>query len=208
MINKKSFVLFEILIAISILAIFYISIKPNTNEFKTNQFIDKLQFYIKQVRNKALIDNKFDLDNETWHKELWTIKFQRCRSSVGGIYFTIYSDKNNSGKINKEDTLKDKLTNTYMYSSNYCNESNTNNEDVLLTKNYNIQSINLTCNDTTSLGQLSFDSNSQVYSKLSNEFEDFNDYKIKNNCTIEIVDNTGNVSEIYIDGKTGYSYRM
>jgi hypothetical protein len=155
-----------------------------------------------------MIDNKYDLNSELWHKKFWTIKFLKCRSNVGGIYFNIYSDKNLTGKINKEDSLKDPLTNTYLFSSNYCSENSTNNSNVLLSKNYNIESINLTCNDTTSLGQISFDNKSRVYSKLSNTSNDFEDYILKEKCTVDIIDKLGIKHKIVIESDTGYSYKI
>lgn len=204
--TKKAFVLLEILIALTLVGVIYLSVKPNTQHFKSTQFAQKLNFYIKQVRLKALLDDKFQLEDNLWHKKMWTIKFLRCRNSVGGYYFSIYSDVNMTGKINKEDSYIDKLSNTYMYSSNYCNESTSNNSDVLITKNYNISSINITCNDTQSKGQLSFDANSRVYSKLSNNNDDYKEYLINGTCSIELVDKYGLSSEIVIDGITGYSY--
>ena len=203
--NKKAFVLLEILIALTLVGVIYLSVKPNTKHFESSQFIQKLNFYIKQVRLKALLNDKFQLDEDLWHKKMWTIKFLRCRNSVGGYYFSIYSDVNMTGKINKEDSYIDKLSNTYMYSSNYCNDSTSNNSDVLITKNYNINSINMTCNNTSSKGQLSFDANSRVYSKLSNNSDDYKEYLINGTCRIELVDKYGLYSEIIIDGKTGYS---
>lgn len=206
--KKKSFSVLEIILVILVGAMFYISVIPNSKNLNSSLFIDNLLFYIKQVRHQAMLDDKYDLNNELWHKKFWTIKFLKCRSNVGGIYFNIYSDKNLSGKINKEDSLKDPLTNTYLYSSNYCSENNTNNSNVLLTKNYNIESVDLTCNDTLSLGQISFDNKSTVYSKLSNNSNDFEDYILKDKCIIKTVDKWGNESKIVIESETGYAYKM
>lgn len=206
--SKKSFTILEILIVLLIGMMIYLSVIPNTQNTKSAQFTDKLLFYIKQVRYQAMIDDKFDLNKELWHKQLWTLKFLKCRTNIGGIYFSIYSDINLTGKINKEDSLLDPLTNTYLYSSNYCSENSSNNSDTLLTKNYDIESLELTCNDTTSLGQISFDNKSNVYSKLSNESSDFKDYILKDKCNIKITDKMGNQKNIIIESNTGYSYKI
>ena len=43
--------------------------------------------------NKALIDNKYDLDDPLWHKKRWTLKFFRCKENVGGIYYLLQNLK-------------------------------------------------------------------------------------------------------------------
>jgi type II secretory pathway pseudopilin PulG len=204
---KQSYFILELILVLLVASLIYLSVIPNTQNQKSSQFIDKLLIYIKQVRYQAMIDNKYNPNEDLWHKKLWTVKFLRCRSNIGGIYFSIYSDKNLTGKINKEDSLVDPLTNTYLYSSNYCSENSSNNSDTLLSKNYDIETINLTCNNTTSLGQLSFDSYSRVYSKLSNQSDDYEDYILKDNCTIEITDKMGNLNNIIVESNTGYTYK-
>lgn len=108
--TKSSFSLFElilIIILISIIAVF-IKIKEPIN--KLDLATNRLALYLKEVRYKALIDDKYNKNNPLWHKQRWTLKFFRCSSSVGGIYYSIYSDENKTGHPSADESLKDPLT--------------------------------------------------------------------------------------------------
>ena len=202
---KKSFSILELIFVILLLSILYTFLVPKSSNYKLDEFTNRLLIYLKEVRYQALIDNKYSLNDDLWFKKRWTLKFFRCRSNVGGIYFSIYSDENKTGIPRSEDTLKDALTRKNIYSSNYCQENEYNSKYVLLTKNYDINSINLSCNNTTSLGQLSFGSDGRVYSKLGITSNEEFDYEITNICKLKIISKNGDSREILISPKTGFS---
>ena len=165
----------------------------------------RMQLYISYVRYKALIDDKFNSEEPLWHKKRWTIKFFRCRETEDGIYYSIYSDDNKTGIPSAQDSLKDPLSQKNIYSSNYCEENSSNSKFVLLTKNFGITDVQISCNDTTSLGQLSFDSDGKVYSKLSNYANESNEYEINKPCFLKFISKDGKSKEILINSDTGYT---
>ena len=65
--------------------------------------------------------------------------------------------------------------------------------------------VKLSCNDTTSLGQLSFGNNGKVYSKLSNYEYESNEYEIIEPCTLKLISKDGKSKEIVINPDTGYT---
>ena len=202
---KKSYFLLEIVLTISLIAFLYTFFVPKNKINNLEELTNRISLYLSYVRFKALINDKFDLDDNLWHKKRWTIKFLRCRESEDGIYYTIYNDKNKSGHPNAEDSIKDKKTKKNIYSSNYCKENNSNSKYVLLTKIFGITDVNISCNETTSLGQLSFGSDGKVYSKLSNYENESNEYEIKEPCSIKFVQKDGKNREIVIFPDTSYS---
>ena len=202
---KKSYFLLEIVITISLIAFLYTLFVPKNKINNLKELTNRISLYLSYVRFKALINDKFELDDNLWHKKRWTIKFLRCRESDDGIYYTIYSDKNKSGHPSAEDSIKDPLTRKNIYSSNYCKENNSNSKYVLLTKVFGITDVNISCNETTSLGQLSFGSDGKVYSKLSNYENESNEYEIKEPCSIKFVQKDGKNREIVIFPDTSYS---
>lgn len=202
---KKSFSLLEIILTISLISFLYLLFIPKNKINYLDEITNKIELYISYTRYKALIDDKFDSEDPLWHKKRWTIKFLRCRESEDGIYYTIYSDKNKSGHPSAEDSIKDPLTRKNIYSSNYCKENNSNSKYVLLTKIFGITDVNISCNETTSLGQLSFGSDGKVYSKLSNYENESNEYEIKEPCSIKFVQKDGKNREIVIFPDTSYS---
>jgi type II secretory pathway pseudopilin PulG len=202
---KKSFSVLEIILVITLIGFLYTTFLPKTKVNNLNELTNKISLYITQVRYKALIDDKYSLDDTLWHKQRWTIKFFNCRKSVGGIYYTIYTDRNKSGHPSAEDSLKDPLTNKNIYSFNTCNENDVNSKYVLLTKEYGIKDVNISCNDTSTLGQLSFGNNGKIYSKLSTFDNEGEEYEIIEPCTIKFISKNNDTKEIIIYPFTGYN---
>ncbi len=202
---KKSFSLLEIVLTILLISFIYTIFLPKNRINYIDEVTTRMQLYISYVRYKALIDDKFDLQDSLWHKKRWTIKFFRCRESVGGIYYAIYSDNNKTGIPSAEDSLKDPLSQKNIYSSNYCEENSSNSKFVLLTKNFGITDVQISCNDTTSLGQLSFDSDGKVYSKLSNYANESNEYEINKPCFLKFISKDAQSRELVINPYTSYT---
>ena len=202
---KKSFSLLEIIVTISLITLLYTIFLPNNKIKYLDELVNRIELYISYTREKALIDDKYDLLDKLWHKKRWTIKFFRCQKSEGGIYYSIYSDKNKSGHVSIEDTLKDPLSGKNIYSSNGCEENNLHSKYVLLTKEFGIIDVQMSCNSTTSLGQLSFGSDGKIYSRLSEKENEENEYEITAPCSMKFIAKDGNSREIMLYPKTGYS---
>ncbi len=205
--KKAAFTLIEVVITIALLSIIAYIFIPKTTTNTLDMATDRLVLYLKQTRFQSFIKDNYSLDDTLWHKKRWTLKFFRCRKSVGGLYYVIYSDKNRTGHPSAEESLKDPLTQKPIFSTNSCEEKSNYNKYVLLTKEYGIKSVELSCNSTTSLGQLSFSNNGKVYSKLSSRENGFNEYEIKTPCIIRITHNNGAYKEIVVESKTGYIYK-
>lgn len=204
---KTSFTLIE-----TILTLFLITIISSFFYFKTSNnkidiAVDRLLLYLKQTRYQALIDNKEENNNPLWHKKRWTFKFFRCKKNVGGLYYSIYSDENMKGHPNLDESLIDPLTQKRVYSTNACKESSDTSKYVLLTKEYGINSIDISCNMTSSIGQISFGSDGKVYAKLSSNKYAKSEYEIKNKCKIVMKAQENEDRSIIIEGNTGYIYK-
>ena len=201
---KKSFSFLEMIIVLLLITLLYTQFIPKNEINKLNEITTRLSLYITYLRYKAMVNNKYDDEDTLWHKKRWTLKFFRCRDDKDGIYFTIYSDKNKTGHPSVEDSLKDPLTNKNIYSSNYCKENNANSKYVLLTKNFDIENVNISCNNTSSLGQLSFGNDGKVYSRLSNYENESEEYEIKSPCEIKLRTKNGEEGTLLIENLTGY----
>lgn len=203
---KKSFSLIELIFVIFILTLLggIINIKVKDNNLI--EATKRLVLYLKETRYQSLLDNKYDQDDKLWHKKRWTLKFFRCSNKIGGIYYSIYSDTNKTGHPNYKEALNDPLTNKKIYSSNKCEKSNTKSKYVLLTKEYNIKNIDISCNSTKSLGQISFGNDGKVYSKLSPYGDESSKYEIIKRCNIKLTSQENENKEIIIEPKSGYVY--
>lgn len=207
--NKKSqnsFILLELLIVILLLSLLYNIFIPKKSDSELYKLKNSIVLQLKFLRYKALTQSFYSKYENNWFKRVWTIKFQRCRKSVGGVYYSIYSDKNSKGHVNRSETLKDPLTNKYIYANNYCKSNSKDSKYTLLTKNYNIKSVKLSCNETTSLGQISFDFYSNTYSKLGYTKNSIQTKRLDENCIIKLIDFNDKTAKITINKTTGYIY--
>ena len=204
MISKKSFSLVELLFIIVIIAIVSLSFFPKNVKSDLHLAANKIIIHLKNTRYQAMLDNKFNHDDKFWFRERWTLKFQNCQKSIGGLYYVVYSDSNHGGHINKSETLKDPLTQKWLYSNYDCEASSNESKDILLTKEYGVAKVNISCNNTSTIGQLSFGYNGQVYTKLGTKSNDTYKYLLKETCNISLYDKSNNKVTILIEPNTGY----
>lgn len=202
---KNSFSVLELILTILLISVLYTSFIPKKVDTTLDDLTNKLVLQLKHLRYKALIDTQYYNNEEKWHKKRWSIKFFRCNKDVGGIYYTIYSDKNKKGHVNIDESMKDPLSNKYIYTNKNCEKNLDYSSYVLLTKTSNITDINVTCNKTDSLGQLSFGFDGKVYSKLSNNY---NDHEINDSCIIELINKNNDRSRILIEKNTGFIKKL
>ncbi|WP_321470024.1 type II secretion system protein [Halarcobacter sp.] len=205
--KKKSYSLLELILIIFIISIIYYSISLNKHDNKLDELTNRIVLYLKQTRYQALIDNKKEKNQELWYKKRWTLKFFNCKESVGGIYYVIYSDNNMTGHPNLDESLKDPLTKKRIYSSNNCEISKNTSKYVLVTKEFDVENIKLSCNSTSTIGQISYGGAGRVYSRLSSKENEENRYEIEERCKIEIISKSKEKREIIIEGKSGYVYK-
>lgn len=203
---KKAFSLLEIILVITIL-IFVGSFSGKTSiTANLETAANRIVLYLKETRYQALIDNKEELSDELWHKKRWTLKFFRCNKDVGGLYYNIYSDENKTGHAGLSESLNDPLTNKKIYSTNKCEYKSNTSKYVLLTKEFGINDVDISCNSTSSLGQISFGKDGKVYSKLSSYENDYYEYEIESPCIIKLEVQENDYIEIIVEPNSGFVY--
>jgi hypothetical protein len=165
-------------------------------ELATNKILLNLNY----IRYIAHIDNKYDHNDDEWEKKLWTMKFKRCSDTKDGLYYNVYSDMSGgTAHYKKSDCLKDIVDNKYLYSSSSCKPRKDENRYILLTKEYDVANIEISCNTTSTIGQISFGYDGKIYSQLGSNIKE-----ITSRCTIKIYDKKGKFRTITIEPKTGF----
>ncbi|MEA3552791.1 MAG: type II secretion system protein [Campylobacterota bacterium] len=197
---KKSFSLIELIFVITLVAIISSQIIPKTDISKLNLAAEKIILYLNYTRYISHIDNKYDIEDNEWEKKRWTLKFQRCSSSVGGLYYVVYSDTSGgTAHFKKSETLKDPLTNKYLYSNSSCQNNYDESKYILLTKEYGVTKVDVSRNTTSAIGQISFGYDGKIYSQLGT-----NPKEILNRCEIKLYDEDDKFVSIVVEPKTGY----
>lgn len=204
---RRSFSLLELIFMVFIISIITINLNSKVSNNKLIDATNRLVLYLKETRYQSLVDNKINSNSNLWHKKRWTLKFFRCNKNIGGLYYVIYSDKNETGHPGLNESLNDPLTSKKIYSTNKCEESTKRSKYVLLTKEFGITDIDVSCNNTTSIGQISFGQDGKVYSKLSSYEYQEDEYEITKSCKIIIKADKIGYEEIIIEGNTGYIYK-
>ncbi len=198
--NRESFTLIELIIVIVLIAIITSQANFNYKQNDLNDAAEVLKLHLNYTRYIAHIDNKEDIEDNEWRKKLWTLKFQRCSNSVGGLYYVIYSDKSGgTAHFKKDECLKEPLTNRYLYSNSDCTVSKDESDDILLTKKYGIEKVEISCNNSSSLGQISFGFDGRIYNRLGDD-----PVEISKKCFIGLYDKEGNKKTITIEPFTGF----
>ena len=205
---KKTFSLIELIFTIVLISIILSQLIPKNNFSKLQLITNRLILYLKYTRYIALLDDKFDINNNLWFRQRWTLKFQKCKKSVGGLYYLIYSDKNQGGHVNKNECLKDPVTKRYLYSGYNCIAKANESKYVLITKEFGIIKIDISCNKTKTIGKISFGNDGKVYAKLSTKSSHGYKFEIQNTCYINLYDKNNNKSTIGIQPKTGYIFKL
>ncbi|MDD2697466.1 MAG: type II secretion system protein [Arcobacteraceae bacterium] len=199
---KKGFSLLELIFVISVVGIIVsLSIQKN-NLSKIKLAKNQILLHLKYTRYIAMVDNKYDYKDSEWYKKRWSLRFENCDKVIGGLFYTIYSDENEGGGVNKEEVLKDPLTNNYIFATS-CKQDALYDKSkfVLLTQEYEIENIDISCNQTSTVGQISFGNDGKVYAK-NGKSED--DYEITEPCVINLSDKHNQSEKITIYPKSGY----
>ena len=199
---KKSFSLIEFIFVVLLVGIVVSHSVQKNNLSKLKLAKNQILLHLKYARYIALLDNKYNLNDNKWHKQRWSMKFLNCQENIGGLYYVVYNDLDGNGAISKEETIKDPLTNNYIYSYQCTKDSfYDKSKFVLLSEDYAIEKIDVSCNKTTTIGQISFGNNGKVYAKNGiNE----SDYEIIEPCTIKLFDKHNQSETITIYPNSGY----
>jgi len=201
---KNGFSFIEILIVLIILSVILSFAYYKQNNSNLKLATQKIVLYLNYTRYISHIDNKQNFQDQEWQKKLWTLKFQNCSSAIGGLYYVVYSDTSGgTSHFKKTECLKDPTTNKYLYSNYDCEASSDESKYILLTKEYGVTKVELSCNTTGSIGQISFGYDGRIYSSLGNSPKE-----ITTPCILTLYDKSGNNNTIVIEPKTGYIHNL
>ncbi len=205
---KKSFTLLELIFTLIIISIVASVLIPKPQHSNLDLAAQRVILYLKHTRYLALVDNKYKVDDPMWYKERWTMKFQNCSSKIGGLYFVVFSDENHKGSPNKTECAKDPITSRWLYSHWDCDAKADESKYILLTDEYGVTNIDISCNSTSTVGSISFGDDGQAYSRLGTKPEDKEKYQLSQTCYITLYDKDTNFIKIAIEPQTGYAHQI
>lgn len=202
--NHSSFSMIELIVVIVLIAVVVAFSVPKKQISNLDLAVDRLVLYLHYVRYIGFLDNKFDIEDTEWKKKRWSLKFQRCSKSEDGLYFVVFSDESGgTAAFKKVETMKDPLNGKYLYSGYDCDPSYNESKNVLLTKEYGIKDVEISCNTTSTIGQLSFGYDGKIYSSLGTNIKEITDP-----CIISLEDKNGKKKEIELIPRSGFIHKV
>ncbi len=199
-----AFSLLELIFVIVLIAIISSTIISKTEISKLQIATDKIVLYLNYTRYIAFVDSKFDIDDVEWERKRWTLKFQNCSDTNNGMYYIVYSDMSGgTAAFKKDECMKDPLSLKYLYSGYDCKPSSNESKNILLTKEFGVHKVEVSCNTTSTIGQISFGADGKIYSQLGTNIKE-----IDEQCLLKLYDINDDYTTIAIEPKTGYIHKL
>jgi prepilin-type N-terminal cleavage/methylation domain-containing protein len=219
---KKAFTMLEFLIVLVVIAILAVAIIPDMKSNKLREAAVQVVSHIKYTQHLAMVDDKFDINNNQWYKTRWQIIFANYTHEnplvENNVAYSIFSDKATfSGKPDISEIAKDTSNLNTILSGGHSNLNDINrnalNSRLSLSDTYGIMSYKLSggCGGS----RISFDNMGRpIKGDLSSSIKSYQSTKIiKNKCIIDLCTtnncNDASISEkisMAIEPETGYAH--
>jgi len=207
---KKSFTILELIFVIVIIGILTSVILPRTQTNSLEQAANQVIAHIRYTQHLAMVDDRYDVNDNEWYKEKWQFIYGKSNSSsrdTGGYYaYSIFSD-NASGHTSKPDTsemAKNPLNKEKYLSGGYSGTLDWENQKATKKLNigYSYGIDNITYSGCSGK-RIAFDYLGRSFIGADNNWDSSIDGILKKQC--QIILHKGNKSiSIYIEKETGY----
>ena len=213
-INKKyAFSMVELIIVIVVIGILTSVAIPQMRRDIRQDAIDSIISDIIYTKQLALSDNKHDINDNKWQMKYWKWRYTLCSKS-NKVFYTISSDINEKGNVNRKESAIDPMNGKYLYQSNYfCKKNAKSNKDdssrVVISKKFGIKNItNLNCSEKEDIQSIAFDNFGRPHRGVESYKKPNYKYIMKKNCSFKFsfFDDTIKPFTIVIEAITGRVY--
>jgi len=101
---KKSFTMIELVFVIVVIGILSTAIIPSTKTNSLQEAANQVLMHIRYTQHLAMVDDKYNLDDNRWFKQRWQMKFGTSQYTNQKIAYSIFSD---SGSYDKKPNLSE-----------------------------------------------------------------------------------------------------
>jgi len=206
--RRNAFTMIELVFVIIILGILASMAIPRLERDIRQEAKNTIVSALRYTKNLALSDDKTDPRDSNWQKELWQLRF--AQSSTNNWFFTISSDRNHGGNVDKNETFIDPLNGKYMYhlAGDGSLDETDESPNIFLTKRFGVDSITFQ-GDAICTGKqhIAFDNLGRPHSSLgaTTTTHLFASY-LKTNCYIIVGFDNPDITDINItiQAETGH----
>ena len=198
--KKPAFTMVELVMVIVVLGILAALALPRLDRDLRQEAEDNLLSAIRYTQHLALIDDKTDPRDTNWLQELWQIRFSADGS--GGFFYTISSDSDQDGSVDKNETAIDPANGRYMYNLGGSDTIDADESpNIFLAKKYNVDSVALT-DGCAAAQHVAFDHLGRPYNSIgttsvggaSNDYAQY----MTSDCTITVGFNDDDIADLII----------
>ena len=163
--KHSAFTMIELVLVIVVLGILASLAMPRLDRDLRQEAADNILSAIRYTQHLALIDDKTDPSNNNWQQKLWMIRFTVSTTNTSSFY-TVSSDTDKSGTVNKIECAIDPINGKYMYNSSgaFVEIGSDESPNIFIGKNYGIDS--LTLNGGCSSQHIAFDNLGRPFNGL------------------------------------------
>lgn len=203
----KAFTMLELVFVIVVIGILAALALPRMDRDLRQEAADNILSAIRYTQHLALNDDKTNPFVNNWQKSLWTIRF-----ASDGDHYTVGSDVNREGNIDKVEAAIDPVNGKYIY-NNSAEPQPDESPNIFLNKKYGITNIAITAGcgiasgATTSL-HIAFDHLGRPFRGVSAATNNYDKY-VNQDCSLTFSAANSFPGEpiiISISKETGYAY--
>jgi prepilin-type N-terminal cleavage/methylation domain-containing protein len=199
--QTKAFTMVELVFVIVVLGILAALALPRMERDLRQEAADNILSSIRYTQHLALNDDKTDPFNPNWQQELWAIRFT---NAVSGNYYTVSSDINKDGLVDKTETAIEPINGKYMYHLHTNPIQDNESTNILIGKKYGIDSIGF--NGGCSSQHIAFDQLGRPHNGIASATNNYDKYMTDDcNMTFGFIDPLSPLI-ITIKKETGYAY--
>lgn len=189
----RAFTMIELVFIIVVVGILAAVAIPKVERNGLIEAADQLSSHIRYTQQLAMNDNKFNANDDNWHRKGWRIEFDGTR------YF-IYSDIDASGTPQANEYAVDPMNPVKLLTSSGVETDATNqNKKLNLASTYSITNIALE-DGCDGANHIMFDFKGRPMADNANLYGGL----YTDTCTITLTNEAGQTATIYVQPETGY----
>ena len=197
----------ELVFVIVVLGIIAAIALPNLDRDLRQEAADNVLSAIRYTQQLALLDDKVDPTDANWQQLLWMIKFT---GGAANAYYTISSDTNENGTVEKTECAVDPANGKYMYHNSLNPTQPDESPNVAIDHLYGVNNIANT-GGCLAAQHIAFDNLGRPHNGLattSSGAKAGNDYAtyMSSDCNITFTLDEGDPFSIIIEKETGFAY--
>jgi prepilin-type N-terminal cleavage/methylation domain-containing protein len=211
--KKSAFTMMEVIFVIIVIGILSAVFIPKFGSNNLSRAANQVISHIRYTQHLALMDDKYDSNNQYWYKKRWEIIFGSSAYTENKIAYTIFSDTSKTGEPDISEMARNPLNSTKVLSGGYSGTLATSNSiataELNIGKKYGITSYTLT--GGCSGARISFDYFGRPLkgdlSTMTGPYTAGTQRLITRQCVITLNTSSENV-RIAIEPETGYVHLL